>query len=286
MSNILEYDVDGVLHSKYGIAIRNIWLLMLYASDLFQRDSLVLQQTHKETAPDDHLPNIIAEILVTFVRERLLRGLTRNSLPRQADLPRVRGRIDVLRTEGRCLFERGLVACRFHEPTLNTPRNRLVRAALERGCFLASGRVAQTCHDYASLMFRMGVTGGLPDRSALSKEVNTINNREDRQSLAAAHLLLEMAIPATRQGKEYLLIPDVEEKWLRGLFERAVRGFYRVTASHTWKVKEGHHSQDWPVYEASEGLRKHLPRMELDILLTSRDSQYKIIIDTKSWLSG
>jgi len=280
MSSAIGYDTDGVLHSKYGIVIQNIWLLMLYASDLFQRINYASQQTQKEVAPDK-LPDIIAEILVKFVRERLMCGLTRNSLPKQEDLPRVRGRIDILRTEGHCLLERGLVSCRFHEPTLNTPRNRLIKAALERGSFIASGRIAQICHDYASLMFRMGVIDGLPDRSTFSKEVNTINNREDRQAIAAARLLLEMAVPATRQGKEYLLIPEVNEEWLRGLFERAIRGFYRVTVAHIWKVKETHHVQSWPLQEFSDGLRDHLPRMELDILLTSMDNQRKIVIDTK-----
>lgn len=43
----------------------------------------------------------------------------------------MRGRIDVLRTERHQLLSRGLVACRFDELSIDTPRNRFVRAALE-----------------------------------------------------------------------------------------------------------------------------------------------------------
>lgn len=60
---------------------------MLYASELFATIEHEIRQTDKENALDD-LPNIIAEILVFFVRERLLRGLTKSYLPREEDLPR------------------------------------------------------------------------------------------------------------------------------------------------------------------------------------------------------
>jgi 5-methylcytosine-specific restriction enzyme subunit McrC len=253
---------------------------MLYASELFATVEHQIRQTGKEYAPDD-LPNIIAEILVYFVRERLLRGLTQSYLPREADLPRVRGRVDALRTTGHQLLDRGIVACRFHEPTLNTPRNRLIKAALDRGAYLASGHVAKRCRDYAALMFRMGVVGELPDRNTLSKEVNTINNQGDRQALAAAKLLLDMAIPDCRAGREHLLLPEASESWLRNLFEKAVRGFYRVTASDLWSVGKTNKSQNWPVQDDAEELVHYLPRMELDTVLISKDLQQKIVIDTK-----
>ena len=253
---------------------------MLYASELFATVDHTMRQTDKEQAPDD-LPNIIAEILVYFVRERLLRGLTQSYLPREADLPRVRGRIDVLRTAGHQLLDRGIVACRFQEPTLNTPRNRLIKAALDKGTYLASGQVAKRCRDYAALMFRMGVVGGLPDRAALSKEIHTINNREDRQALAAAKLLLDMALPDCRSGKEYLLFPEATERWLRNLFEKAIRGFYRATASEYWTVEKTNTCQGWPVRGSTENLLAYLPRMELDTTLISKDRQRKIVIDTK-----
>jgi 5-methylcytosine-specific restriction enzyme subunit McrC len=39
--------------------------------------------------------------------------------------------IRILTTERHQLLDRGLVACRFDELTIDTPRNRFVRAALE-----------------------------------------------------------------------------------------------------------------------------------------------------------
>ena len=87
------------------IPVRNIWLLMLYASDLYHE----LPQERRvavEDAPDD-LPNLVAELLSHAVERRLRRNLTFGYRRRRADLSRVRGRIDLFRTERRQLLKRG-----------------------------------------------------------------------------------------------------------------------------------------------------------------------------------
>lgn len=211
-----------------------------------------------------------------------MRGLTRSSMLREDELRRVRGSIDILRTESRQLLAKGRVACRFHEPTLNTPRNRLIRAALDKGAQLKTENpIWKKCRDYSSLLFRMGVVGDLPDRATLSKEVYGINDKGDRQAIAAARLLLDMAIPDDKQGNVPLLSPDATDKWLRKLFEHAVRGFYYVTASDEWHVSKKNISQKWPIDAASDDTERYLPRMELDVVLTGKKRHEKIVIDTK-----
>lgn len=272
----------AITRKRYcGIPIRNIWLLLLYASDLFGEVEKKSEKTEKER-PLDELPDIVAEILLYFVREKLLQGLTRISQPQQADLARVRGKINLLRTERFMLLERGRIACRFHESTLNTPRNRLIKAALEKGAIIVSHHdIRQKCRDFATLMFRMGVTDGLPTREQLSREVYGVNDLQDRRAVAAAQLLLDTFIPTTLMGTEALLSPKEKAKWLRRLFEKAIRGFYRVTASEKWDIKPGNVRQYWLVTERSEEVNALLPQMELDILLTSTERGEKIVIDTK-----
>ena len=118
------------------IPVRNILLLMFYASDLYRE----LPQDRRvaiEDAPDD-LPDLAAEILTHAVERRMRRNLSFSYRRRRADLTRVRGRIDLLRTERRQLLKRGRVACSFDELTVDTPRNRFVKAALD----LLSGMVS------------------------------------------------------------------------------------------------------------------------------------------------
>ena len=58
-----------------GVPIRNLWLLMLYASDLFRIRGKDL--VGAEEIPDD-LPDIVAELLAYAVEERLRRNLHRS----------------------------------------------------------------------------------------------------------------------------------------------------------------------------------------------------------------
>ena len=109
------------------IPLRNIWLLFLYAADLAR----FKEQLSVEAESASDLPELVARLLVQVVQQRLRRNLSRGYQARHAVLSRVRGRIDVLATVSGQLLEQGRVACRFEEHTMDTPRNRLVRAALD-----------------------------------------------------------------------------------------------------------------------------------------------------------
>ena len=102
------------------IPVRNIWLLMLYASELY-RELPPAQSVRVEDDPDE-LPNLVAELLTHAVERRIRRNLSFGYRRRRADLSRVRGRIDLLRTERRRLLRRGLVACSFDELTVHAPQ--------------------------------------------------------------------------------------------------------------------------------------------------------------------
>lgn len=131
-----------LLHKSGGAAgfigripVRNIWLLMLYASDLLQTSERALVDAERNP---DEIADLVARLLAQAVAERQRRQLSLGYRSRSADLSRVRGRIDVLRTERRQLLARGAVACRFVELSVDTPRNRFVRGALEAVARLVS----------------------------------------------------------------------------------------------------------------------------------------------------
>ena len=100
------------------IPVRNVWLLMLYASHLL-RYLDAGEKKGAEENPDD-IADLAAEILAREVRRRMKRNLGFGYRRREAVLGRVRGRIDLLRTERRRLLRRGLVACSFDELTVDT----------------------------------------------------------------------------------------------------------------------------------------------------------------------
>lgn len=261
------------------IPIRNLWLLMLYGSDLFR--VLGAAQVSLEEMPD-HLPDLVAEILAHAVEARQRRQLSLGYQQRHAVLSRVRGRIDALTTERRQLLSRGLISCRFDELTIDTPRNRFVRAALETVAKLGiEPDLAHRCRMLATSMKSMGVSGDAPTIRQMSVDRFGRHDADDRLMVAAAKLVFDLALPTEAAGANSFATPDRDEVWARRLYERAVGGFYEVVlTSAGWEVRRGG-SLEWPTEGATSGVGAILPQMRTDIVLTHRLSARRIVIDTK-----
>ncbi len=269
-------DADGYIGR---IPVRNLWLLMLYASDLFRTRGI--GKVGLEDNPDD-LPDLVAEILAHAVEVRQRRHLNLGYRSRDAVLNRVRGRIDVLNTERHRLLDRGLVACRFDELTIDTPRNRFVRAALETIARIVQRKdVSHRCRSLASGMKAMGVSGDAPTRAQMSTDRFGRNDADDRFMVAAAKLAFDLALPAEAAGMNVLTLPDREVTWVRRLFEKAVGGFYDVVLQpQGWRVWCGG-TLSWQVEQKTSEIDKILPTMRTDVVLDHAPSGKRIVIDTK-----
>ncbi|MDE0243589.1 MAG: 5-methylcytosine-specific restriction endonuclease system specificity protein McrC [Candidatus Kaiserbacteria bacterium] len=271
------------------IAPRNIWFLMLYASNLL--DDLLsdasTKRQHYEENPDD-IFELIAEILTNVVAHRLRRNLTVELARRQDDLTRVRGRIDHMRTESHHLLQRGRIACVFDEFTADTQKNRLVRQALDK-LSQTPGLKAEwrrLCRTYSEALERVGVGKDVTDPFGSgspnsSITVGTVRNPEDQRMLAAAKLALYLRIPTEDEGTEYLALDRRHELWK--LFENAVAGFYKVTFPE-WDVQHGSKIV-WQKDASSRGIDSILSNMYPDITIERTDphtgKRSRMVIDTK-----
>jgi len=270
--------VEAVTCTQAGIPIRNLWLLMFYASELRH---LGEQRAGTEKTPDQ-LPDLVAEVLCHYVVRRLRKNLSRSYQARQEVLSRVRGRIDLHKTTANRLLERGQVACEFEELTLNSPRNCYVRSALAHlAGLVADQKLKKTCRMLSSQLLQLGVTGPVPTRAQILNERFGRHDAQDRPMVIAARLAFDLKMP-TEQAEEHLLLkPNDDAHWLRRLFEKAVAGFYQVTLEpRGWRVRSSQKHQ-WPTEDATAGLAAILPGMETDIVLEQPDQGRRIIIDTK-----
>ena len=274
------------------IPVRNIWLLLLYASQLY-REFPASRRVELEDAPDE-IPHLVGEILANAVERRLRRNLSHGYRRQRADLNRVRGRVDLFRTEQRRLLQRGRVACFFDELTVDTPRNRCVKAALTHIAGVVSeladhSNLGRRCRDLTFRLERAGVAGYLDPRHAGKAAVldNTgWVDAHERQMLAAARLALALSIPTEQSGSAFLPLVNREETQGWKLYENAVASFYDVALSHRgWKVRRGSRIQ-WPAENPAPGLRAVMPDMITDIVLEHRElsssgAERRIVIDTK-----
>lgn len=263
--------------SLAGVPIRSLWALLVYAHNL--ADFLDRFDAEVDGAAD--LPELLARLLVVVTERRLRRELSRAYLPRAEVLDRVRGRIDVLATERGRLLERGRVACRFHALTPDTPRNRLVRAALERcGAMVGDRGLARECRVLAREMALRGVRGGAPSRAELARDQVARHDGEDRLLVTVARLALEQVLPGEQAGDARATALQRHEKLLSDIFEAAVAGFYRhhLHGRDGWTVR----AQRWLLWRAeapTRGFRPLMPEMRTDVVLERGDG--RLVIDTK-----
>ena len=168
------------------IPVRNLWLLMLYASRLYQE----LPASRRFAAEENphEIPDLVAEILTRAVERRLRRNLSSEFHRREADLTRVRGHIDVLRTERRHLLQQGKIACSFDELTTDTPRNRYVRTALIHLHRLVNGtELVRRCRITAAALERAGVgLSGFHSVGLKGHRVARLRRKNPRRGLADA----------------------------------------------------------------------------------------------------
>lgn len=270
-------------HSENGhigrIPVRNLWLLMLYASALFRQ--LDQARIAIEKNPDD-IPDLVAEVLARAVERRLMRNLSYGYQTRKAILGRVRGRIDLLNTERHQLLARGIVACQFDDFTVNTPRNRFVRAALDSVARIVfRPELAHRCRVLAGSLKRIGVTGEKPSQTEVSADRFGRHDTGDKLMVEAAHLAFDLALPTEASGSKLLSLPDREITWVRRLYEKAVAGFYDVVLSPKgWRVDAGK-TIGWLIEDKTPGINKILPSMRTDVVLDHHGSGHRIVIDTK-----
>jgi 5-methylcytosine-specific restriction enzyme subunit McrC len=262
-----------------SIPVRNLWLLMLYASDLFRQ--LERKKVAIEESPDD-IPALVAEILAHLVERRLKRNLSFGYQASEAVLSRVRGHIDMLGTERRQLLYRGKIACRFEDLTVNTPRNRFVRAALDSIARIVSKpQLAHRCRSLSCGLGRLGVSHERPSRLKSGADRFGHHDSEDRFMLAAAQLAFDLALPTEDCGDRSLMTPDRDIHWVRRLYEKAIGGFYNVVLTPKgWSVSAGR-TLGWQIEQKTSGIDALLPSMRTDVILEHRVMRKRLVIDTK-----
>ncbi|OKH84605.1 restriction endonuclease [Mycobacterium sp. ST-F2] len=271
--------MTGVIVSgKTEIPVRNLWLLMLYASELYA-DNLDIRGAGAEARPDE-LPDMVAEILARAIERRLQRSLSRAYVTRSRPLTRVRGRIDVIKTETAQLLSRGQVACRYDELVVDNPTNRLICAGLiVAGTIAQDGDRAHRCRQLAGMLRLQGVTPTLVSRANADAITLGRNQIADLDAVNAARLLLRMNIPNEEAGTAHRMSPRRDVADIRRLYEAAVRGFYRATLRPPWRVHAGETKHNWPLQEQSPGALAILPVMRTDTIL-ERPGR-RIIVETK-----
>lgn len=260
------------------IPVKNLWLLMLYASDCrYLSEHLATSESMQHDVLE-----LVGTVLCDLLESRMKRELSKSFINREGELNRVRGRIDALQSERKMSLYRGKVFCHFEEVSIDTTRNRYTLSALQKlqkltkksDLLVRSRALSQQLKQLG--ISEIQVVGYSPTTERFGRHEN-----EDRKIIQLAELIHSMMLISESMGSKLLPKPEKQEQWVRKLFEKAVAGFYKLTLpKQGWEVSSNKPLW-WQVEQNSALIPSLLPRMELDIQLENIQLNQRVVIDTK-----
>lgn len=277
MNAVTQQRQEDVFTTVYGIPIRNLWHMLLYAWN-----EVPISDSHfaaVESSPS--LDALLALILAHLMQQRLRIGLGRSYVDNAQFIRGIRGRIDFNESLKKLSFQKSQAFCRFQHYDTNAPKNQIVRSILVRlvqsGEFGPDRSKAEELRHTLRRLVRdlegidiIELNLGVIRRQQLGR-----NDRDYRLMLAICELLLQRLMPSESAGDSALPMLDRDALTLYRVYERFVANFYKFHLKD-WNVA----SQvrfDWHATQTS----KHLPAMLPDLVLRHKKEGQIVVLDTK-----
>lgn len=258
------------------IPILNLYYMVSYASGILDPDR------HRIPVGDDDgydLSDLYARLLIDGVDGLMRRGLHRQYVELEEEIPGIRGQLRFTESIHRNSFRNGRAVCLFDELDVDILPNRILKAAMRR--VLASKTLDSKYRaDLRKSILRMNGVSDIPLSLATFRPLMMHRNMARyRFLLFVARLVADHSV-VTEDGRAATFLDlQRDEAKLARLFESFVRNFY-VRESTRYKL--GRRALNWMFQEEGDG--GLLPAMETDIPLESDDRI--IIIDTKYYASA
>lgn len=271
-------NTQPVYWTEYGIPIRNLWHMLLYAWGEVPLSNTVLL-TDVENAPT--LDALFASILIKLTQQRLRIGLGRDYQNKSHLLHGIRGRINFTESLKLNAFEHGQAYCDFQEYGVNVPKNQILRSTLDRLIHMGDFGPRKVLADDLrhNLRRTARLLNGIDlielDLDLIHRQQTRRHDHDYRLILAICELITQRQMPLDAEESRSLPSVRHESLVLYRTYERFVANFYRI------------HLRNWEVtaqklihwHEKNE--TKFLPSMKPDLFLREKSSGLIIILDTK-----
>lgn len=257
------------------IPIANIYYLLCYAWNALEEKETLAEVA---TAECPELVDLFARVLVNGTRRLIRRGLDRGYLPRQDQIPGVRGKLLVTETTRHDLLRRGCTACLWDDLDHSTLPNRIIKTTLQQ--IHDHGQIApETAADVYDMLRWLTPIAPMDLRADHFRRVQLHrNNRIYAFLLRLCQFIYEHWLPdEAGRGHQFR---DFVREGLAGLFEQFIFNFYRHELPPNWYV--GAPCITWQMEAFNEDARQFVPRMETDVCLQAADRA--IILDAKFYV--
>ncbi len=269
---------DSIHYTEYGIPIRNLWHMCLYAWN----DVSIQRHWSMDIAEDaPSLDALLASVLAGLVQQRLRIGLGRSYVNEHQSIRGIRGRIDFAESLKYQTFEKGQAYCDFQQYSANAPINQIIRSTLTRlvqvGEFGPNQKQAyELRHTLRTLVRALdGIDLIELKLDFIRRQQINRNDGDYHLMLAICELILMRQMPSEQEGQSRLPELEREALVLHNIYERFVANFYRIHL-RGWKVS-AQKQLDWH----AKSQPRFMPSLRPDIMLEENQTGRIIILDTK-----
>ncbi len=253
------------------IPVRNVYFLLLYAWDRIGE----AEERSVDEADYTRLQDLFGHVLADAVARLLARGLERDYVAVGAEVPGVRGRLDLSVTMKRALRCRARTYCEFDELLYDVLPNRILKATLRSLLRVElHERVRSRIHRLYAKM------DAVADAVISSRDFGLVrlhrNNRSYDFALRLCRLIHDNLMISEATGRARFRDFRKDDRQMAALFEEFVYRFF-LRERPAFRASRPH--IQWHDAHGSEADLAWLPRMRTDVLLEPPGR--RIVLDTK-----
>lgn len=211
----------GTVIERSSILVKNVYYMLAYAFQSLRAGEF----DDVATEPFDHLHDMFAAILAKGISRQLKQGIHREFRAHTADLPVLRGKIDMPGTVRLRAARRNMLTSEFEDLTENTSLNQILKATAR--LLIRHGEVSDAHR--AALRRVMLFFSDVDDVPPTSIRWGSIrfarNNRSYRMLIGVCQLAVEGMLLTTQRG-EYHLMSFLDGQEMSRLYEKFILEYF------------------------------------------------------------
>ena len=274
----MSASASPVQYTEYGIPIRSLWHMLLYA---WNEVPIQLHGPLQEVEDAPTLDALLASVLARLIRQRMRIGLGRSYVDQSHSIQGLRGRINFAESLQRRSFERGEAYCEYQELSANAPKNQIIHSTLARlvqmGNFGRDRALAEGLRHELRLLTRAldGIDLIELQPEFIRRQRLHRNDNDYRLMLAICELILQRQMPMETTGGQLLPVIERDALVFYNVYERFVANFYQIhLKGYTVKAQTR-------LYWHAKYDNPYLPSMQPDLIIQENRSGEIIVLDTK-----
>ncbi len=252
-----------------NIPIKNIYYMLSYAFHTLQENAY----KKLETEEFKNIGDLCAAIICIGMDKLIKRGVFKEYIPIEESMYAIKGKINVAETLRSGARFRNQVVCEYDDFSVNSYLNRIIKTTV---VFLISSDISKARKKQLKDLISFFPEVTILDKNRINWKLNYNRNNATYQLLIdVCHMVFNGLLHTERDGSTKLST-FLDEQYEHRLYEKFILEYYRKEHND---IKANPIKIDWALdFNQS---RTHLPIMQTDITLQSKDEKKTLVIDAK-----